>query len=112
MTQELEAALNELKTSTPPVIAASPHLEFTEVRNRLLELEAHKKSGKDINLAEVQTLTRRAADLIAIIQTSGTGPKTKVKLPGDTPAKKGRAAKVSKPSTIGHIALPDSFDDL
>ncbi len=98
-------------TETPAASSApvlSPHAEFTAVRDRLLTLEHLKANGGTIDLKEVQSLVSRAAELTAIIQTSTTGPKKK----SAEGAKAAKAPKEKKPSSISHLQISDSFDDL
>lgn len=86
----------------------SPHTEFTAVRDRLLALEGIKAKGGTIDLKEVQSLVSRAAELTAIIQTSTTGPKKK----SAESATAAKPPKEKKPSSISHLQISDSFDDL
>jgi hypothetical protein len=99
------------QTLTPPVSSEPPlHLQFTEVRNELLSMERAKGEGKDVNIDRVQELVRKAADLMARIQTSTTGPKKKV-IDGTIVEKKTKkAASPKKPSSIAHLNIPEGDD--
>jgi len=89
------------------------HLQFTSVRTELLAMERAKAEGKEINIDRVQELVRTAADLMAKIQTSTTGPKKKIidkdgEAGRETKPKKPKAEK--KPSSIAHLAIPEGDD--
>lgn len=105
--EEVKAKLEEvLPVETEPPL----HLQFTEVRKELLKMEKTKAAGGEVDINRVQELVRKAADLMARIQTSTTGPKKKIVDGEVKEAKAKRTPKTKKPSSIAHLAIPDGDD--
>lgn len=103
--EEVKAKVEEI---LPPEVPL--HLQFTEVRKELLKMEKTKAAGGEVDINRVQELVRKAADLMARIQTSTTGPKKKV-IDGEVKDKAPKARKSpKKPSSISHLAIPEGDD--
>lgn len=107
MTDATPTAPAAPEAATPPTI--SPHVRFTEVRTRLLDLERDKRNGIKIDLKEVQSLVSEMADLTAAIQTTTTGPKKPKAEAGEKAPKKAAASK-KKTSSIAHLNIPEGDD--